>query len=172
MRLRFSIRMVLVVTGVIAICFAIPFRKAARQKRGREWVASQSGHVTFAHKFNRQRNAYQHAAEFEVPDWCIQVFGIDLFDSVDTVILDNMMVEDLTPITDLEDLRSLAIIIEIDDQLDFRPLQSLTSLEHLHLDYTNISAERLAFVRELLRDVRVEATNHPPREVKAREPSH
>ena len=168
MRIRFSIRLILLVTAMIAVCFAIPFRKAKRQKRGREWVASQNGHVTFAHKFDRLSNSYQHDAELGIPDWCIRVFGIDLFDSVDTVVLDNMMVEDLTPITDLEDLRSLAIIIEIDDKLDFRPLQSLGALEHLHLDYTDISAERLAFVRELLPNVRVEATNHPPSETSSR----
>jgi len=74
------------------------------------------------------------------------------------------MVQDLTPITDLRDLRSLAIIIEIDDKLDFTPLVDLPKLRHLYLDYTNISAERLAKLRALLPHVRVDATNHPTQE--------
>ena len=46
--------------------------------------------------------------------------GIDFFDSVDTVVLDNMLVEDLRPIKDLRELRAFfGIMIEIDDQLDF-----------------------------------------------------
>ncbi len=53
-------------------------------------------------------------------------------------------------------------MIAIDDQLDFTPLAELPKLRHLHLDYTNISAERLAKLRELLPHVRVDATNHPP----------
>ena len=72
-----------------------------------------------------------------------------------------MLVEDLRPIKDLRELRALGIMIEIDDQLDFSPLCDLPQLKHLHLDYTDISAERLEQLRRLLPHVRVEATNHP-----------
>ena len=71
------------------------------------------------------------------------------------------MVDDLTPITDLRDLRCLALSIEIDGKLDFAPLLALPKLRHLHLDFTNITAERLAQLRLLLPRVRVDASNHP-----------
>jgi hypothetical protein len=55
-------------------------------------------------------------------------------------------------------------MIEIDDELDFAPLADLPKLRHLHLDYTHITAERLAKLRASLPHVRVDATNHPPPE--------
>lgn len=161
---RFSLRSLLIATAIIAVLFALPMRRAILQKRGREWVASQRGHVTFAHKYVASRDAYDHDASPAAPDWIVRMLGIDLFDSVDTVILDNTYLDDLEPITDLRDLRKLAIIIEIDDSLSFEPLAELPKLRHLHLDYTHISAKRLAALRTLLPNVRVDAMNHPPPE--------
>lgn len=159
--MRFSLRTLLFATALVAILFAIPVRRAILQKRGRDWVASQKGHVTFSHQYDEKRNAYDHQATLRTPAWIINLVGIDFIDSVDTVVLDNTMLEDLSPITDLRDLRVLGIIIEIDDELDFSPLGDLTKLRHLYLDYTDISAERLAQLRKTLPQVRVDATNHP-----------
>lgn len=158
---RFSLRTLLVVTTVVALFLAFPFRRAVEQERGRDWVASQNGHVTFSHKYNPITDEWDHKAKLSAPDWLIDTFGIDLFDSVDSVILDNKELEDLSLITDLQSLRSLAIFIEIDDELSFAPLASLPKLRHLSLAYTNISLERLAKLRALLPHVRVEADNHP-----------
>ncbi len=161
---RFSLRSLLIMTAVIAIVFALPVRRALTQKRGRDWVASQRGYVTFSHEFDSIHGEHDHDATLGVPEWMVRVLGVDFFDSVDTVVLDNTMLKDLKPITDLRDLRSLAIIIEIDDNLSFEPLTELPKLRHLHLDYTDISAERLAALREMLPNVRVDAMNHPPPE--------
>lgn len=158
---RFSIRTLLIVTAVVAVILAFPFRRAVEQQRGRDWVASQNGHVTFSHKYNPITDEWDHKATPYAPDWLIDTFGIDFFDSVDSVILDNKVVDDLSPITDLQSLRSLAIFIEIDDKLSFAPLTELPELRLLTLAYTNISAERLAKLRALLPHVRVEADNHP-----------
>ncbi|QEF99227.1 hypothetical protein Mal15_32890 [Stieleria maiorica] len=141
---------------------AFPIRRAIDQKRGREWVASQSGHVSFSCKYNALTNEWDHNASPNAPGWLIDAVGIDFFDTVDTVVLDNMEVTDLSPITDLYSLRQLAIHIEIDDKLNFAPLAELPNLELVYLDYTDISAERLAELRDLLPNVRVDATNHPP----------
>lgn len=161
---RFSIRTLLIATAVIAVLMAIPIRRAIEQKRGRDWVASQNGHVhlSVSRSYNDFTDQWTDIDSLRVPQWLIDALGIDFFDTVETVILDNMEVKDLSPITDLRNLETLAIIIEIDDQLDFSPLAELPELRHLHLDYTNISAERLAKLRELLPNVRVDATNHPP----------
>ena len=159
---RFSLRTLLIAMAILAVFMALPIRRAIVQKRGREWVASQNGHVSFSHKYDASTDQWDHDASLTAPDWLIDTLGIDFFDTVDTVILDNMEVKDLSPISDLQGLRQLAIIIEIDDNLDFTPLTGLPNLRHLHLDYTDIDAERLAKLRNLLPNVRVDATNHPP----------
>jgi hypothetical protein len=161
---RFSLRTLLIATAVVAVLMALPLRRAVVQKRGRDWVASQKGHVSFSHKYNAKTDEWNHDATLRTPDWMIAALGIDFFDTVHGVILDNTEVRDLSPITDLQSLRTLAIIIEIDDNLDFSPLADLPKLRHLHLDYTRITAERLTKLRALLPNVRVEATNHPPPE--------
>jgi len=161
---RFSLRTLLILTLLFAVLLALPTRRAITQKRGRDWVAAQGGYVTFAHQYDRVSGEYDQDAELQAPAWLIDLLGIDFFDSVHTVVLDNTMVADLQPIADLRDLRRLAIIIEIDDQLDFAPLADLPRLRDLHLDYTQISAQRLASVRAQLPQVRVDATNHPPPE--------
>ncbi len=160
--IRFSLRNLMVVTAVVALLFGLPIRRAITQKRGRDWVASERGHVTFTHKYDDATATYDHEAELFAPDWLVSLIGIDFFDSVDHVTLDCYEVDDLEPITDLRELRSLAIIIEIKDNLDFSPLAKLPRLEELYLDYTDISAERLTVLREMLPSVQVVATNHPP----------
>ncbi|QEG42248.1 hypothetical protein [Roseimaritima ulvae] len=159
---RFSLRTLLIATSVIAVLMALPIRRTIEQKRGREWVASQNGRVSFSHKYDALTRQWDNNASLPAPEWIIDTLGIDFFDTVDTVVLDNMEVKDLSPITDLHSLRQLAIVIEIDDKLDFSPLAELPKLRHLRLDYTDISAERLATLRALLPNVRVDATNHPP----------
>lgn len=161
---RFSLRTLLIATAMIAVLMALPIRRAIEQKRGRDWVASQNGHVTLSVSsyYNDVTDQWADSDSLLAPRWLVDALGIDFFDTVDGVVLDNMEIKDLSPITDLRNLRQLAIIIEIDDQLDFSPLAELPKLRHLHLDYTHISAERLAKLRELLPGVRVDATNHPP----------
>jgi len=161
---RFSLRTLLIVTAMFAVFVATPLRRAAIQKRGREWVAAQNGQVMFSYKYDPIADQWNHDERLRVPEWVVSLCGIDLFDSVDTVVLDNTLVTDLSPITDLQTLRNLAIVIEIAEDLDFSPLAKLPRLQRLHLDYTNISAERLAELRALLPNVRVDATNHPPPE--------
>ncbi len=161
---RFSLRTLLLATAIIAVLIALPTRRAIGQKRGRDWVASQNGRVTMSvsKNYNQITGQWADSDSLPAPQWIVDALGIDFFDTVELVTLDNMEVKDFSPITDLRGLRGLNIMIEIDDQLDFTPLAELPKLRHLHLDYTNISAERLAKLRELLPHVRVDATNHPP----------
>ncbi len=161
--MRYTIRSLLLATLIIASLLAITFDRARSQKRGREWVAEQNGHVTFSHKYDPTTRSYDHSAALLTPPWMVDLMGIDFFDSVDSVILDNQTVVELNSITDIRSLRTLAIVIEIDDDLDFSPLLKLRKLERLYLDYTGIDAQRLMRLRQLLPHVDVDSAEHPPR---------
>lgn len=161
LKLQLSLRFLFISIAVVAILLAMPIQRSLMQKRGRAWVESQNGRVSFSHKYDNASGGYIHDSEFPAPDWLVGIFGIDFFDSVDTVVLDNKTVVDLSPLTNFRKLRSLGIMIEIDDNLDFRPLVKLKKLESLHFAYADISAERLVEIRELLDWVTVTAAKHP-----------
>ncbi len=142
-RFRYSLRTLLILTTIVAVISAMPIRQAYEQRKAREWVAGQGGHITFAHKYNATTQTYDHQAELKVPEFLVSLFGTDFFDSVSGVTLDNQMIHDLQPLTNLSGLRTLAIMTAIEDTLDFSPLAELSSLEELILGYTNISEKRL-----------------------------
>ena len=84
------------------------------------------------------------------PTWLHGWLGIDFFSSVHSVMLDNLEITDLTPITKLKELRSLAIMTDIMPGTSLRPIAELRHLEELTLDYTRIDREELARIgREL-----------------------
>ncbi|MEM9369310.1 MAG: hypothetical protein AAGD07_25295 [Planctomycetota bacterium] len=157
---RFSIRSLLIFTAVVGCLLAGPVNRARKQKEGRSWVAAERGHITFASSFDEVTQTFVHPKKPLAPAWLVRALGIDYFDSVHSIVLDCEEVDDLRPITNLSSLRFLGIMIEIDDDLDFGPLRELTHLEEVYLDYTHISAERLAGLREMLPGVKVTATNH------------
>jgi hypothetical protein len=94
--------------AVVAVIMALPLRRAVVQRLGRDWVATQKGRVTFSHKYNAATDKWDNRSTLLAPDWLVRALGIDFFDSVDTVVLDNSEVKDLSPITDLQSLRYLA----------------------------------------------------------------
>lgn len=102
---HFSIRALLILTTGVAILMALPLSRAVAQKRGRDWVATQKGRVSFSHNYNPATDTWDHKAKLHAPDWLIGALGIDFFDSVDTVVLDNTEAKDLSPIIDLRSLR-------------------------------------------------------------------
>jgi len=159
--LRFSLRTLLLLTTVVAVLCALPVHRAYTQKHGRDWVVSQNGHVSFAYKYDTDKEQWVHDATLPYPNWLVDAMGIDFFTSVDTVVLDNKEVVDLSPIVDLHHLRCLGIYIEIKQGLDFTPLSHLPHLQFLSLDYTGISSDELERLRALLPDVRVVSAGHP-----------
>lgn len=152
---RFSIRSILVLTAIASLFYAFPISRLVKQAAAWKWVAQQGGHVTFSHKFDRKPKSYDHTAQLIVSSWLVSLFGVDLFDWVEHVILDNQTVGDLGPITGFPRLRTLAISIEIDRDLDFSPLTGLKRLEVLDLQYTGICERRFRELRELLPNVSV-----------------
>lgn len=58
-------------------------------------------------------------------------------------MLDNKFVTDLSPLTRLRDLKSLAIYIDILPEADLSVIAKLETLEHLAINYTNITDQHL-----------------------------
>jgi hypothetical protein len=156
---RFTIRDVLCLTLAVAISLgvicAIPISSAVKQAQAREWVAQQGGHVIFSRNYDPTTKTYDHAAQLSVPPWLAAWFGVDMFDTVDGVILDNQTLDNLRPMVGFENLRRLGIFIEISDDLDFTPLTELNRLEELDVQYTGIGEKQLRELRELLPEVRI-----------------
>ena len=75
-------------------------------------MARERGHLTLSQKYDSVTRSFDHHAELSVPSWLLDLVGVDFFDTVNTVILDNQEVDDLDPIIDLRSLRSFAIMIE------------------------------------------------------------
>ncbi|MGI9469629.1 MAG: hypothetical protein ACR2OA_21075 [Rubripirellula sp.] len=159
--LRFSLRTLMLLTTVVAVLCALPVHRAYTQKQGRDWVISQNGHISFSYKYDAEKEEWDHDATLPYPNWLVDALGIDFFASVDTVVLDNKEVVDLSPIVDLHNLRCLGIYIEIQDNLDFSPLSQLPHLRSLYLDYTGISLDELERLRTLLPGVQVQSAGHP-----------
>jgi hypothetical protein len=156
---RFTIRTLLVVTFLVAVFLALPFRKARMQMQGREWVASQRGHITFRHELDRSTNRY--SIPF-VPNWMVVLCGVDMFNPVVGVALYCETVEEFESISNLTSLESLGIIIDMADNIDFSPLQTLPRLKEIHFtEWSGITREQLNEVRELLPNVEIYSESYP-----------
>jgi hypothetical protein len=115
------------------------------------WVKQQKGHLIYDFELLRADGSYLSSE----PDWLRDWLGIDFFSSVHGVILDNQELTDLTPLTKLKELRSLAIMINILPGTSLRPITELQYLEELTLDYTRIDREELARIGRELPDCEV-----------------
>jgi hypothetical protein len=83
------------------------------------------------------------------------MLGIDYFSSVTGVILDRDEIDDLGPLTDLPNLRNLALMNYVLPETDFSPLRRLKHLETLDLDYTGIDLDQLQKINQILPDCRI-----------------
>ena len=105
---RFTIRTLIFATFLVALFFALPFRKARMQMEGREWVAAQRGHISFQYAVNRPTGRYPIPF---VPDFLVDWFGVDMFNPVRGVCLDCDTIKDFGPVSKLSGLESIGINI-------------------------------------------------------------
>lgn len=155
---RFTILSLLLVTTLVALFLAGPVRRARQQLQGREWVASQRGHVTFQYELNRATG--QYSIPF-VPGFLVDLLGVDMFNPVRGVALDCATIEDFEPISNLTSLESLGIIIDMQDDIDFAPLTALPRLREIHFtEWSGITREQLTELRKSLPDVKIHSETH------------
>lgn len=154
----FSIRALLVLTLLVAIVLAFPVKKARKQKRGRQWVADQRGHVYFEYGLDHATGDYAIPV---IPQSVVRLLGVDLFNPVRTVVFDCEELVELEPITDMPSLETVVINIEMADSIDLSPLKELPELKELHLsEWSRASAEQVAELRVWMPQVKIMSDTH------------
>jgi hypothetical protein len=158
MQRRFTIRTLAIVTFLVALSLALPFRKARMQREGREWVVTQRGHISFQYDANRPTGRYAIPC---VPDFLVDWLGVDMFNSVRGVCLDCETIEDFGPLSKLTRLESLGINIEMVDDIDFSPLMALPRLKEIHFtQWSGLTREQFTELSKLMPHVKIYSETH------------
>ena len=152
LRFQFSLRALCLTTAFLAVLLGLYVNSARQQSRGVTWVLSEGGHVSYAYE---KPLADGTCPKPPGPEWLRRKLGIDYFSSVTGVILDRDEIDDLEPLTDLANLRSLALMNYVLPQTDFSPLQRLKHLETLQLGYTGINSAHSLKIGQMLPDCKI-----------------
>ena len=155
---RFTIRGMMLLTLLVAVFFALPFRQAQHQKQGREWVAEQRGHVSF--KYDYYPDSGINELEW-VPKSLLNLLGVDFFNPVHGVIFDCDTLCDLRPIVGLKSTKTVFVNIDLAEDIDFEPLKALPRLELLRFSrWSGISESQYQAVTRMLPNVEVISDCH------------
>ena len=155
---RFTIRTLVVVTFMVALLLALPFRNARMQREGREWVETQRGHISFRYDVNGPTG--RHEIPF-VPGFLVDWLGVDMFNPVRGVCLDCEPIEGFGQVSKLTGLESLGINIEMVGDIDFSPLKTLPRLKEIHFtQWSGLTREQFTELSKALPDVRIYSETH------------
>ena len=122
---RFSLRGVLVAITILAVLLGFKVEQVRRHQAVLAWIREQRGGVVFDYQSDMQAQLFR--AELPGPKWLHTLIGPDFFRTPYKVTLFSG--RDLTPLTDLSDLRALTL--HSDDVDDLSPLASLHQLTSL-----------------------------------------
>jgi hypothetical protein len=135
---RFSMRTMLVLTLAFGVWLGIKVREARQQKAAVEWVQQEDGAVVY--KYQIDNLLQMRNRDSRIRSWLRSRLGPEFFETVDHVGLANRHISDLSQLTVLEDLSSLALIrVDCDD---FTSLSEFSNLRSLQL--TNVNIEDLS----------------------------
>lgn len=116
--------------------------RVQQQKAAVDWVRGLRGIVEYDYQIKPKKPIGEPPA----PDWLINNFGIDCFSSVAHVRIDNVYLDDITPISGLPNLKILSIRSAM-SLSDLGPLSSCRQLESLSI--TDLRASDLSAVAKL-----------------------
>ena len=111
----------LVVTAVLCVLLGWKVRQVERQKEAIAWVKEVGGRVTYAYESyeNDEHGSLVLNGELPGPDWLCQLIGVDYFASVAEVSLADGVIHDLSPLYELEKLRTLVLwepLVQVPDE--------------------------------------------------------
>lgn len=149
---RFRLRTLLLVVIPLAaaiVSFSIRYEKAARQRQIVDWIINdQRGHAYYDFGWSPSWTK-EHPAP-PGPRWAREWLGIDFLSDVHSVILDNQEIDDLSPLFELPELKTIAIQIEMRPSADLRSLAKLKRLEGLAIDLGRVAQSDIDFLAEAL----------------------
>jgi hypothetical protein len=156
-RVRFSLRFLLIVMTVVAVFLGTVVERARQQREAVAWVRSQGGHISYDYERPEADGSYPRGAKPPGPEWLRELIGVDYFATVEGVVLDRDEITDLAPLANLPQLRSLGLMIFVDPKTDLSPIQTLKNLKQLELRYTGLDADRIAPIRAALPNCEIDS---------------
>lgn len=142
MRLRLSLRTLFAVVTVMCIVLGTKVMRATQQRRAVEWVEDQGGTITYQHiadwiedlRATRNTGRNPPRPDASGPLWLRERIGIDYFESVVYVQLNDLPVDSISTLSGLRQTKRL--MLDGADVTDLRPIAGLTSIEVLLLGRT------------------------------------
>ncbi len=130
--LRLSLRMFLLLLTFSCLWLGWIANRANQQRKAVQWVKN-VGLVLYDYDRDEEGRFYE-PSEPPVPDWLVNLIGIDYFANVVFVRIEDAQVSDVTPLVNLP---KLEILWFWESQLtDVTPLAKLTNLVELDLEDT------------------------------------
>ena len=126
---------------------AIALVRAQTQAEVVRWVKQQGGHVCYDYEKPLPDGSYPRGAKPPGPKILHDLLGVDFFSSVRGVVLDNTFITDISPITKLADLESLAIFTDVMPNTDLTVISKLKKLEVLAINYTIVDSNQLERIK-------------------------
>ena len=128
--LRFSLRtflLIILLSTVPMVWLGWKLERTRQQRQVVEWVQKRGGTALHAHA----------GASRLAPRWLRNCLGDDFFRRLDYVELPNMAVDDLTPLAEMTEMRSIDLYYA--PVSDLRPLARMTNMRDLYIRETNVS---------------------------------
>jgi len=135
--LRFSIRSLLVVVTLIAICLAWSVYPVLRQRRAASFVERLGGYVVYDYQFSND-GRFQRTPNTIVPAWMRKLLGDDWFSRIRVVFDDTHATDD-----------------------DLERIMHLADLRELQLDKTNVTDAGMRHLKDSRQLICVAITNTP-----------
>lgn len=135
---------------LICIPTSVLVKRGFSEWEAKLWVEEQRGHLFYDLKGERPKQPKTNFQFVEkATDYLRVNFGVEFFSNAKGVILDNQFIDDLSPLANFQDLRVLAIYIDILPEANLAVLGELRTLETLNIDHTSLTAEQAIQLSQL-----------------------
>ncbi len=155
---QFSLRTLILSIVAFALVFAFVVLPAQLQLRSRQWVESQRGRVALTPNYRVEGGWYIASGYCPLPKVIVNTFGIDIFVSVKSVVLDGEEVHDLSGLKGFTRMEHLYINQFVHDVSAFDGLRRLPRLKTVTLsNWSGLSTDEIDLIANLLKGVEIVA---------------